>query len=64
MSAHPNEMTPALRFKWAMISKTSESLDWGAIVMSLTTDTVEPCNEENNWKSDGRLIYIRGGTKR
>lgn len=38
-----------------MIDKVSSSLDWDAVVMSLTTVKVEPYGGSNVWKSEGRL---------
>jgi len=38
-----------------LIDKTSDSLDWEAIVMGLTGSKLEPYDGANVWKSDGRL---------
>jgi peptide/nickel transport system substrate-binding protein len=38
-----------------LIDKTSQSLDWEAIVMGLSGNKVEPYDGANVWKSDGRM---------
>src|SRR6185369_12983568 len=38
-----------------MIDKTSNSLDWDAIVMALTGNKIEPYGGTNVWKSEGRM---------
>ena len=38
-----------------LVDKTSESLDWEAVVMGLTGSRLEPYDGANVWKSDGRL---------
>lgn len=38
-----------------LVDKTSESLDWEAIVMGLTGSRLEPYDGANVWKSNGRL---------
>ncbi len=38
-----------------LIDKTSNSLDWQAIVMGLSGDRLEPNDGANVWRSDGRL---------
>jgi peptide/nickel transport system substrate-binding protein len=38
-----------------LLDKTSNSLDWEAVVMALTGSKLEPYEGANVWKSDGRL---------